>query len=39
MKRLKEIFKKYHPYFIDIWQYLVIILIFIIGFIVLAILK
>jgi hypothetical protein len=35
----KEKFKKYHPYFIDIWQYLVIIFIFIIGFIVLAILK
>jgi hypothetical protein len=28
---LKEKIKKYAPYFIDIWQYLVIILVFIIA--------
>ncbi len=25
MNRMKEIYKKYSPYFVDIWQYLVII--------------
>jgi len=28
---LKDIFKKYHPYFVDIWQYLIIIVIMIIA--------
>lgn len=28
---LKEKWKKYSPYFVDIWQYLVIILVFIIA--------
>jgi hypothetical protein len=28
---LKDVLKKYHPYFVDIWQYLVIILVFIIA--------
>jgi hypothetical protein len=28
---LKEIVKKYSPYFVDFWQYLVIILVFIIA--------
>ena len=28
---LKESFKKYHPYFVDIWQYVVIILIMIMA--------
>jgi hypothetical protein len=26
---MKELFKKYHPYFVDIWQYLVIIIVMI----------
>ena len=29
MKRLRAFFQKYYPYFTDIWQYLIIILIFI----------
>lgn len=29
--KLKEVVKKYSPYFVDIWQYLVIILVFIIA--------
>jgi hypothetical protein len=28
---MKEFFKKYHPYFLDFWQYLVIILVMIIA--------
>ncbi len=28
---LKEVFKKYSPYFVDVWQYIVIIFIFIIA--------
>jgi hypothetical protein len=28
---LKDSFKKYHPYFVDIWQYLIIIVIMIIA--------
>jgi len=28
---MKEFFKKYHPYFVDIWQYLIIIVIMIIA--------
>ena len=31
MKELKAFWKQYSPYFTDIWQYLVIILVFIIG--------
>lgn len=31
MKSLKESFKKYAPYFVDVWQYIAIILIFIIA--------
>lgn len=31
MKGLKEIIKKYYPYFVDVWQYLLIILIFIVA--------
>lgn len=36
---MKNIWKKYAPYFIDFWQYLIIILIFIIAGIVYAIVK
>jgi len=28
---LKDKFKKYHPYFVDIWQYLIIIVIMVIA--------
>jgi hypothetical protein len=31
MKHLRESIRKYAPYFVDVWQYLVIILIFIIA--------
>jgi hypothetical protein len=31
MNQLKELYEKYGKYFVDIWQYLVIILIFIIA--------
>jgi len=29
--KFKEALKKYSPYFVDVWQYLVIILIFILA--------
>ena len=28
---IKELYKKYFPYFVDVWQYIVIILVFIIA--------
>lgn len=28
---LKELYKKYFPYFVDVWQYLAIIVIFIVA--------
>lgn len=28
---LKEIYKKYFPYFVDVWQYIVIIIMFILA--------
>jgi len=28
---LKETYKRYFPYFVDIWQYIVIIIIFIVA--------
>jgi hypothetical protein len=28
---LKDLLKKYHPYFVDIWQYLIIIVVMIIA--------
>jgi len=28
---MKEFYKKYFPYFVDVWQYIVIILIFILA--------
>jgi hypothetical protein len=31
MNKLKEAYKKYFPYFVDVWQYIVIVLIFIIA--------
>lgn len=31
MKELKEFWKAYSNYFVDIWQYLLIIVLFIIG--------
>lgn len=31
MRELKELWRQYSPYFIDVWQYLVIIVIFIIA--------
>lgn len=31
MKKLKETYKKYFPYFVDVWQYLLIIVLFIIA--------
>lgn len=31
MKRITESIKKYAPYFVDVWQYVVIIVIFIIA--------
>ncbi len=31
MKELKEFWKTYSKYFVDIWQYLLIIVLFIIG--------
>ena len=34
---LKELYKKYFPYFIDVWQYLIIIVIFIVVGIIYAI--
>lgn len=29
--KLKEFYRKYYPYFVDFWQYIVIIIIFIIA--------
>ena len=29
--KIKEIYKKYEPYFVDFWQYIVIIIIFILA--------
>jgi len=34
---LKDLYKKYFPYFIDVWQYLIIIVIFIVVGIIYAI--
>jgi len=31
MGEFKEFWKKYSPYFVDVWQYLAIIIFFIIG--------
>jgi hypothetical protein len=31
MGKLKETYQKYAPYFVDVWQYIVIVLIFIIA--------
>jgi len=31
MKRLKQIWKDFSPYFVDVWQYLLIIVIFILA--------
>ncbi len=31
MSEIKDFCKKYYPYFLDVWQYLAIILLFIIG--------
>lgn len=31
MKELKELWRQYSPYFVDVWQYLAIIVIFIIA--------
>ena len=31
MDELKELWRKYAPYFVDFWQYLVIIVVFIIA--------
>jgi hypothetical protein len=31
MKELKELWNKYYPYFLDVWQYLAIVAAFIIG--------
>lgn len=31
MKEIKEFWKQYSPYFLDIWQYLVILLVVIIA--------
>jgi len=31
MSKLKESWKKYSPYFVDVWQYIAIIFIFIIA--------
>lgn len=31
MSKIKETYKKLYPYFVDVWQYIVIILIFIIA--------
>ncbi len=31
MSKAKEIYKKLYPYFVDVWQYIVIIVIFIIA--------
>ena len=31
MSKLKESYKKYFPYFVDVWQYIAIIVIFIIA--------
>jgi len=28
---MKEIYKRYYPYFVDVWQYLALILIFILA--------
>lgn len=28
---MKEVYKKYFPYFVDVWQYILIIVIFIIA--------
>lgn len=31
MKELKDLWRKWSPYFLDVWQYLVIIVVFIIA--------
>jgi hypothetical protein len=31
MKKFKEFWENYYPYFLDVWQYLLIVLIFLIG--------
>lgn len=31
MSRIKKTYKKFYPYFVDVWQYIVIIVIFIIA--------
>jgi hypothetical protein len=31
MSRLKNLYKRYFPYFVDVWQYLLIIVIFILA--------
>jgi hypothetical protein len=31
MNELKQFWKQYSPYFVDVWQYLIIIVIFIIA--------
>jgi len=31
MKRLKDLWKTYSPYFTDVWQYLIIMVIFVIA--------
>jgi hypothetical protein len=31
MSKWKELYKRYFPYFVDFWQYIVIILIFILA--------
>lgn len=31
MSRIKKTYKKLYPYFVDVWQYIVIIVIFIIA--------
>lgn len=30
MKEIKELWKTYYPYFLDIWQYLLIIVLFLV---------
>jgi|GEM_PF-3112902 len=32
MQKLKDFFKEYGPYFVDIWQYLLLILILVLAF-------
>ncbi len=31
MSKFKEAYKKYFPYFVDVWQYIAIVVIFIIA--------